>query len=202
MELDYCKIGLRYSFICQGTSIRRQQRDSFGGIKLSFVTYQFNHSNKGRGNSVKCLAQGYNRRICRPTYTHIPFFMLNVKQGSCAHRRQFIYDTGMINRSLKVLFSVFFAFFRPFLLPPPPRKRLNCAIFWSFFAIFWSCFRCPWKFFCRRSWLWRIPTFKVFWPDSAREPNSVLPTFSTKITKFYCSKDFKRTFRLKTWSIG
>jgi len=45
-------------------------------------------------------------------------------------------------------------------------------------------------------------TFKVFWPDSAREPNPGLPTFSTKITKDYCSNDFKRTFQLKTWSIG
>jgi len=39
MELDYCKIGLRYSFICQGTSTRRQRRDLFGcGLKLSPVT--------------------------------------------------------------------------------------------------------------------------------------------------------------------
>jgi len=39
MELDYCKIGLRYSFIYQGTSIRRQRRELFGcGMKLSHVT--------------------------------------------------------------------------------------------------------------------------------------------------------------------
>jgi len=38
MELDYCKIGLMYSFICQGTSIRRQRRDLFGyGMKLSLI---------------------------------------------------------------------------------------------------------------------------------------------------------------------
>jgi len=28
--------------------------------------------------------------------------------------------------------------------------------------------------------------FKVFWSDSARESNRGLPTFNTKITKFYC----------------
>jgi len=33
MKLDYCKIGLRYSFICQGTSTRRQRR-----YELSLVT--------------------------------------------------------------------------------------------------------------------------------------------------------------------
>jgi len=30
--------------------------------------YQPNHS-KGRGNPVKCLAQGHNKRICRPVFT-------------------------------------------------------------------------------------------------------------------------------------
>jgi len=39
MKLDYCKIGLRCSFICQGTSTRRQRRDYCGcGLKLSPVT--------------------------------------------------------------------------------------------------------------------------------------------------------------------
>jgi len=41
----------------------------------------------------------------------------------------------------------------------------------------------------------------VFWPDSAREPNPGLPTFRTKINKFYCSKEFKRTFQLKTFKV-
>jgi len=45
------------------------------------------------------------------------------------------------------------------------------------------------------------PTFKVFWTDSAREQNPGLPTFSTKMTKFYCLKDFKRTFQLKTFKV-
>jgi len=31
MKLDYCKIrGLRHSFICQGTSPRRQRRELYG----------------------------------------------------------------------------------------------------------------------------------------------------------------------------
>jgi len=38
--------------------------------------------------------------------------------------------------------------------------------------------------------------------DSARESNPGLPTFSTKISKFYCSKNFKRNFQLKIWIIG
>jgi len=37
-------------------------------------------------------------------------------------------------------------------------------------------------------------SFKVFWLDSARESNPGLPTFSTKITKFYCSKDLSVLF--------
>jgi len=43
------------------------------------------------------------------------------------------------------------------------------------------------------------PTFKVFLPDSAGELNPDLPIFSTNITKFYCLKDFKGTFQLKTF---
>jgi len=46
-----------------------------------------------------------------------------------------------------------------------------------------------------------MPTFKVLCYDSARESNPGLPTFSTKVTKFYCLKNFKRTFQLKTWTI-
>jgi len=39
MELDYYKIGLKYSFICQGTSTRRQWSDLSGcGMILSLVT--------------------------------------------------------------------------------------------------------------------------------------------------------------------
>jgi len=36
---------------------------------------------------------------------------------------------------------------------------------------------------------------RVFWSDLARESKPGLPTFNTKITKFYCLKD---TFQLKT----
>jgi len=39
------------------------------------------------------------------------------------------------------------------------------------------------------------------WPDSTRELNPGLPTFITKITKFYCSNDFKRTFQLKAFKV-
>jgi len=67
MELNYCKIGLRYSFICQGTSTKRQRRDLFGcEMKLSLVTtMQSKHSNKGRGNPVKCR---------RPAFTLFLFY--------------------------------------------------------------------------------------------------------------------------------
>jgi len=41
-----------------------------------------------------------------------------------------------------------------------------------------------------------MPTFKVFWFESARESNPGLSIFNTKITKFYCLKDFMRTFQL------
>jgi len=33
---------------------------------------------KSRGNPVKCLAQGQNKRTCRPIFT-LSLFMLNVK---------------------------------------------------------------------------------------------------------------------------
>jgi len=45
-------IRFRYSFIYQGTSTRRQRSDLFG-----------------RGNPVKCLAQGHNKRTCQPIST-------------------------------------------------------------------------------------------------------------------------------------
>jgi len=34
MELDYCKIGLRYSFICQGTSTRSSE-ETFSVVEWS-----------------------------------------------------------------------------------------------------------------------------------------------------------------------
>jgi len=42
----------------------------------------------------------------------------------------FIYGTDAVDRGLIVLF------FRYFFSLPPPWKRLNCAIFWSFFRCF------------------------------------------------------------------
>jgi len=64
----------RYSFICQGTSTRRQRRDLFGLPSSQAVTcfYQSNYS-KGRGNPVKCLDQGHNKRTCRLIFTLSPF---------------------------------------------------------------------------------------------------------------------------------
>jgi len=40
---------------------------------------------KGRGNPVKCLAQGHNKRTCRHIST-ISLLMLNAKQGSCEYQ--------------------------------------------------------------------------------------------------------------------
>jgi len=65
----------RSSFICQGTSTRRQRSDLFG-LQVKPL--------KGRGNPVKCLAQGHNKRICPPIST-LTLLMLNVKQGSCEY---------------------------------------------------------------------------------------------------------------------
>jgi len=92
------------SFICQVFSIRRQRRDLFGlRVKLPPVITSLTKL-KGKGNLVKCLAQGHNKRTYRPILTLSPF----------------------------------------------NAKRLAGK-------------------------LW-IPTFTVFWSDSARESNLGLPT--------------------------
>jgi len=53
----------RYSFICQGTSTRRQRSDLFGlRINLPPVTTSL-------GNPIKFLAQGHNKRTCQPIST-------------------------------------------------------------------------------------------------------------------------------------
>jgi len=50
---------------------------------------------KGRGNLVKCIAyKGHNELILRPYLHTVPFFMLNVKQGSCEY--QLLKSFGLI----------------------------------------------------------------------------------------------------------
>jgi len=58
--LYYCKninMRFRYSFICQGTSTKRQRRDLFG-LRVKPQSYK-----------QKCLAQGHNKRTCLPLFT-------------------------------------------------------------------------------------------------------------------------------------
>jgi len=65
-------IRFRYSFICQGASTRRWRSDLFGlQIKLTPVTTSLTTQRYCRGNSIKCLAQGHNKRSCRPISTLI-----------------------------------------------------------------------------------------------------------------------------------
>jgi len=84
-EIKVYTLRFRCSFISQGTSSRRQRRDLFGlQVKLPPVTTSLT-TQRYRGNPVKCLAQGYNKRTFRPIFTH-PFIILNVKQGSCEYQ--------------------------------------------------------------------------------------------------------------------
>jgi len=99
--------------------------------------YQSKHSNKGRGNPVKCLAQDTTSELASlPSHS---FFMLNVKQGSCEHgRRQreasgpwplwiFIHDPDIVDRDLKLLyFCLFLLFFGLFFRCPPPPGNFFC----------------------------------------------------------------------------
>jgi len=69
-----------FSFICQGTSTRRQRRDLFClPVELPSVTTIY--PLKGRVNLVKCLAQEHNKRTFRRDIHTVPL-MLKVKQGS------------------------------------------------------------------------------------------------------------------------
>jgi len=66
----------RYSFICQGTSIRRQ-RVTFSVFESSCHLLLPVKPLIGKGNPVKCLAQGHNERTCRPIST---LTLLNVER--------------------------------------------------------------------------------------------------------------------------
>jgi len=69
MELDYCKIGLRYSSICQGTSARMQQRDLFdGGMKLSLVTTSL--STQIKVEAIPLSACPRTQQTNLPAYLH------------------------------------------------------------------------------------------------------------------------------------
>jgi len=63
----------RYSFICQGTSTRRQRRDLFGlRVKLPPVTTSL--TTQSRGNPVKCLPCPRTQQANLPAYLRtIPF---------------------------------------------------------------------------------------------------------------------------------
>jgi len=84
-ELSLCngirifKIGLRYSFIFQG-NLDQETANLSEGIRtfsvfvsnchLLLPVYPF----IGRGNRVKCLAQGHKKRTCRPIFTLSLFY--------------------------------------------------------------------------------------------------------------------------------
>jgi len=73
----------RYSFICQGTSTRRQRSDLFGvPSRGATCYYQSNHS-KLEAISLSALLKEA-KKASLPDYLHtISFLMLSVKQGSC-----------------------------------------------------------------------------------------------------------------------
>jgi len=55
-------LGLGTHFICQGTSATRGQRSDLSVFESSCHLLLPVWSLKGRGNPVKCLAQGHNKR--------------------------------------------------------------------------------------------------------------------------------------------
>jgi len=79
------KIGLRYSFNCQGTSTRRQQRDLFGfRVKLPLVTTSLITQIKVEAIPLSALPKDIASELAGLA-SHYPFFMLNVKQRSCEY---------------------------------------------------------------------------------------------------------------------
>jgi len=88
MELEYCKIGLRYSIICQGTSTKWQRRDLFGfGIKLLLVTTSLSTEIKAEAIPLSGLQKDATSELAGLP-SHYPFILLYVKQGSCEHRQR------------------------------------------------------------------------------------------------------------------
>jgi len=75
----------RYSFICQEVPRPGDSEVTFAVIEQSYFGLLPIQLLKGRGNPVKCLAQGHNKRTCQPIST-LSLFMLNVKQGSCEYQ--------------------------------------------------------------------------------------------------------------------
>jgi len=182
-------MGPRYSFICQGTSTRRQRRDFFGfRVKLPRVTTkQSKHANVSEANPLSALPKATTSDLARPTFT-LSLYYAERQVGKLWIKgvgRKFSGRSSTVKQDQKIA---------PLSLPLLYQYHL-----WKSIGVR----PLPAAPRYRRPWLW-IPTFKVIWLDSAKESNPSLPTFITKISKFYCSKDFKRkrTFQLKTWSIG
>jgi len=73
-----------YSFICQGTSTRRQRRNLFSlRVRLPHVTISLNHS-KVEAVPLSTLLKDTTSEFAGLS-PHYPFQMLNVKQGSCEY---------------------------------------------------------------------------------------------------------------------
>jgi len=85
MKLEYVfKIGRRYSFICQGTSTKRQRSNLFdleSNCPLLLPVYPL----IGRGNPVKCLAERYDKRTCRRMFT-LSVCYAERQAGSCEYQ--------------------------------------------------------------------------------------------------------------------
>jgi len=83
IKLDYCKIGLKYSLICQGKSTRRQRSNLFGcGMKLSLVTTSLRTQIKVEAIRLSALPKDTTKELAGFLSLY-SFFMLNVRQGSC-----------------------------------------------------------------------------------------------------------------------
>jgi len=114
-------------------------------------SYHSEHSNKGRWNSVKCLAQRHNKRTCRPTFPLSLFYAerqvgklwtwASAAGGRGAVLRWiFIHITDIVDiKRLKSAifglfsyFSVFFLWLPP--LPSSPKEAL-LVLFFNLFSV-------------------------------------------------------------------
>jgi len=136
-------MGLRYSFICHGTTTRRQRRDLFVcGMKLLLVTTSQSTQIKVEAIPLSALPKDTTSELAGLPSPYL-FFMLNFMLGSCEHGRQqrgpcpprFSYMIHtFVDRGLKVLF-----FGLIFRCPPSPGRGLIVlfSIFF-YFSVFFS----------------------------------------------------------------
>jgi len=75
-----------FSFICQVASRPVDNEVTFAVFESICHLLLTVSPLKGRGNPIKCLAQGHNKRTCRPISTNPTLFYAERHAGSCEYQ--------------------------------------------------------------------------------------------------------------------